>query len=123
MTGDPRPLEIHRRPAAEVLTDALDQLAAVLDPLLAGLPPAQIAPVLGPLLTAATAAGRLRADAERPGLLCAFCLFTREHGEPAVTVLNGQAVCDEHNGYAQGGEHAHALIRVRHHDEQREAPT
>lgn len=113
------PIEIHRRPPLEVLTEAFDQLAAVLDPVLAALPTEERTPVLGPLLTAATALGQLRVEADRPPLLCAFCLFTREDAEEAVTVLNGQAVCMDHEPHAQGGDHALALVRIRRAEEQR----
>lgn len=38
-------------------------------------------------------------------LYCAVCLLAREgDAYPAQTVINGQAVCADHVGYADGGE-------------------
>lgn len=43
-------------------------------------------------------------------LKCVFCYFVRrEHPEPAITVMNGQAVCDDHTYYVQGGEFTRIL--------------
>lgn len=39
------------------------------------------------------------------GLVCCFCIHIPGAGwQPAVTVINGQAVCADHMGIAQGGD-------------------
>jgi hypothetical protein len=40
-------------------------------------------------------------------------MFVVDDPEDAVTVINGQAVCDEHASYVQGGEFSIALAAVR----------
>jgi hypothetical protein len=38
-------------------------------------------------------------------LYCCFCLhLPAAESEPAITVINGQAVCYDHMGIAQGGD-------------------
>lgn len=49
-------------------------------------------------------------------LLCSICLFVREKAENAVTVMNGHAVCLDHESYAQGGDHAQILVIVRRNE-------
>lgn len=51
-------------------------------------------------------------------LSCAFCRVVRPkppegYNYPAVTVINGQAVCDDHAYYVQGGEHGHILAIIK----------
>lgn len=50
---------------------------------------------------------------------CVFCYFVRTVPEPAITVMNGQAVCEDHTYYAQGGEFTKILTMVKR-DEQRD---
>jgi hypothetical protein len=49
-------------------------------------------------------------------LYCALCYFVRSDAEEAVTVINGQAVCDDHLGYVQGGVFTQALILVKRNE-------
>lgn len=47
-------------------------------------------------------------------LKCVFCLYVRkDNPEPAITIMNGQAVCDDHSYYVQGGEFARALTIIQ----------
>jgi hypothetical protein len=57
--------------------------------------------------------GDTDATAAASVLACSLCLFTRTEANAAVTVLNGQAVCEDHLGYVQGGDHFIALRTVR----------
>lgn len=46
-------------------------------------------------------------------LKCVFCYFVRrDNPQPAITVMNGQAVCDDHTYYVQGGEFTRILRLV-----------
>jgi hypothetical protein len=39
----------------------------------------------------------------QPSLYCAFCLHVRKtNPDPAMTVINGHAVCSDHSYYVQG---------------------
>jgi len=47
-------------------------------------------------------------------LSCSLCLFTRTGvANEAATIINGQAVCEDHMGYVQGGSFSVALATVR----------
>ena len=55
-----------------------------------------------------------RAAAVAPALVCCICLFVGESEDPQpITIMNGQLVCEPHNGYVQGGDHVQALIAYR----------
>jgi hypothetical protein len=48
---------------------------------------------------------------------CAFCRVVRAKPPqgfnwPATTIINGQAVCDDHAYYVQGGEHGRILAII-----------
>lgn len=46
-------------------------------------------------------------------MICSICLFVGGTVPVRrVTVINGQAVCPEHSGLVQGGEHRAALYRL-----------
>lgn len=53
-------------------------------------------------------------------MVCALCMFVAEDKpmKPAVTVMNGNATCEDHNGYFQGGAISQAIVAYR--AEQRE---
>lgn len=52
----------------------------------------------------AALAGRQRARARKapaaPALVCAVCFYVSEAATPAVTVINGLAICEDHAGRA-----------------------
>lgn len=55
-------------------------------------------------------------------LYCTFCMYVRkEENKPAITIVNGQAVCEDHAYYVQGGEHGRILAVIRL-DEKKEHP-
>jgi hypothetical protein len=45
-------------------------------------------------------------------LKCCFCIFVRQDIQPAITVMNGHAVCEDHNYYVQGGDFAKILRMI-----------
>lgn len=45
-------------------------------------------------------------------LYCCICLHLRETASEAYTVMNGQAVCEDHTGYVQGGLFTAALAEA-----------
>lgn len=50
-------------------------------------------------------------------LLCAICIHTKlGEPNPAITIINGQAVCEPHMGYVQGGVFTRFLIAVKKQD-------
>jgi hypothetical protein len=54
------------------------------------------------------------ARSESPMLKCCFCLNVRKNEpSPAITVLNGQAVCHDHMYYVQGGSYTAVLTQIK----------
>jgi hypothetical protein len=45
-------------------------------------------------------------------VVCCLCMHARLTANAATTIINGQAVCDEHAGYVQGGDFASYLSLV-----------
>lgn len=45
-------------------------------------------------------------------LLCALCFYTRDVPEPAITVIDGYATCDDHASYFQSAELSLMIARV-----------
>lgn len=53
-------------------------------------------------------------------LYCVFCMYVRkEENKPAVTIMNGQAVCEDHAYYAQGGELSRILAVIKLDEEKK----
>lgn len=50
-------------------------------------------------------------------LICALCMFTREDPNEAETIINGQAVCEDHGGYVQGERFSVALGLLREQED------
>jgi hypothetical protein len=49
---------------------------------------------------------------QQTGLVCTFCyLKKRRNRKPAIVMINGQGVCDEHAHFAKN-EHILSLLRV-----------
>jgi hypothetical protein len=46
-------------------------------------------------------------------LECCICRFIVDDPEDAVTIINGQAVCDDHASYVQGASFSTALAWAR----------
>ena len=46
-------------------------------------------------------------------LLCSICLYLPTANYEAVTVINGQAVCEDHLGHVGGEPHSSALRVAR----------
>ena len=55
----------------------------------------------------------LLAPKPRLKLYCVFCYFVRDEPSLAITIMNGQAICDDHSYYTQGGEFTKTLIMVK----------
>lgn len=52
-----------------------------------------------------------------PDLACVVCLYVRREAEPAITIKEGQAVCEDHAGDIPMGETlAHAVYRLKRED-------
>lgn len=48
------------------------------------------------------------------GLSCCLCLHARKGvAEEAITIINGQAVCEDHMSYVQGDNFSSALATVK----------
>ena len=52
-------------------------------------------------------------------MTCVVCIYTRDDGNDAVTVVNGQAVCDEHLTYIGMGEELAYVINLVQRNEER----
>lgn len=55
---------------------------------------------------------------------CTFCMAVRPqppagHVWPATTIMNGQAVCEDHAYYVQGGEHGRILALIKLDEEKK----
>lgn len=46
-------------------------------------------------------------------LYCCVCLYVRETANEAHTIINGQAVCEDHAEYVQGDLFSVALAQAR----------
>jgi hypothetical protein len=46
-------------------------------------------------------------------MVCVLCLYTRERPDRAVTVMAGNAVCDDHMGYFQNEQISLAIARLK----------
>jgi len=58
-------------------------------------------------------------DFRQSVLYCAICYFVRQGvPNPAIVVLNGQSVCEEHEGYVQGDPHASAIALAQEQEQE-----
>ena len=51
-----------------------------------------------------------------PNLLCCVCFYTRDVAEPALTVIAGYAVCEDHAGYIQDATLSRAIAQVKRNE-------